>query len=281
MIVFMDGSPVSPPVGLPPVERMILDTMSASPTVFRFASPTSLLFELRMRANILHSSNALASSGARFSTFAQSTCNPQFWTRTPKGAFELRPDVSPADAIRDIYQNGNLYSFECATAMVIVLYRAIIETVGDAIFNDRFANLTLYDWNYDRDLNLRRIDPANVLPGDVVYFNNPDVSPLTPWWIGENAVDMGNGYYFGHGVGVVPGDEIIRALNRNRIPGSTVSASLSDNVIAPGYHIMESWVNNPSANYEAIWSNPFPLRQSLMTVRVGESTEHRYLPVSF
>lgn len=283
MILFMDGSSLPPPVGLPPAERMILEQMSASPTVFRFASPSSLMFELRMRANILQSASALAGSGVKFSTFAKSTCNPAYWIRTPKGAFELRRDVQPADGIRDIYRNGHLYSFECATAMVIVLYRAIIETLGDAVFNERFANLTLYDWNYDRDLNLRRIDPASVLPGDVVYFSNPDVSPLTPWWIGENAVDMGNGYYFGHGVGVVPGDEIIRALNRNRVPFSTVSASLSDNVIAPDFRVMERWIGGPGAIYTPvpIRNAGVPLRQALMTARLGEATEYRFLPVQF
>ena len=279
MIVIADGSPPMTPAGLLPAEQMILEKMSANPADFRFASPSSLRFELRMRANILESAAALAQSGAQFSTFANSTCNPAYWTRSPKGAFELRPDVTPADAIRDIFRNGSLYSFECATAMVIVLYRAVIETLGDAVFNDRFANLVLYDWHYDRDLNLRRIDPASVLPGDVVYFSNPDVNPLTPWWIGENAVDMGNGMYFGHGVGVVPGDEIIRALNRNRVPFSTVSASLSDNVIAPDFRVMESWVNGYGMPQAA--SLGLPLSRTLMTVRIGEATELRYLPVAF
>jgi len=279
MIFFADGSPFIAPVGLPPAEQMILEKMTASPAAFRFDSPSSLRFELRMRANILQSSVALANSGARFSTFAKSTCNPVYWNRLPKGAFELRPEARPADAIRDIFRNGHLYSFECATAMVIVLYRAVIETLGDAIFNDRFAGLVLYDWNYDRDLNLRRIDPAKVLPGDIAYFINPDVSPFTPWWIGENAVDMGNGYYYGHGVGVVPKEGIISALNRNRVPNSRVSASLSDNVIAPDYRVLESWTNMPADT--GMRPSGIPLRRTLMTVRVGEASELRFLPIEF
>ncbi|MEO3947418.1 protein-glutamine gamma-glutamyltransferase [Gorillibacterium sp. CAU 1737] len=281
MIILLDGSALPSPIGLPPAEQMIFGAMQTSPASFSFANSDSLAFELRLRANILHSAQALSTSGARFSTFAESTSNPMYWNRTPKGAFELRPGVAPADAIRDIFQQGALYSFECATAMVIVLYRAIIETMGDAIFNEKFANLTLYDWNYDRDLNLQRVAPERVLPGDIVYFTNPDVSPLTPWWIGENAVDMGGGYYFGHGVGIVPGEEIIVALNRNRVPGSMISASLSDNVIAPNYPVLLSWIRPNMANPGALpYRSSHLLRDSLISIHVGSATEYRFLPIA-
>ncbi|WP_308218774.1 hypothetical protein [Bacillus cereus group sp. BfR-BA-01347] len=60
----------------------------------------------------------------------------------------------------------------------------------------------LYSWHFDPDLGLKTIYINHFLPGDVVYFNNPDFHPQTPWWIGENAVVLGDGTYFGHGLGI-------------------------------------------------------------------------------
>ena len=280
MIIFADGSaPISPAI-LTPTERMIYEIKSSAPVTYMYEKPSSLLFELRLRANILESARLLSLSGARFATFAKSTCNPWYWTRTPKGAFVLRDNVTSAEGIRDIYRNGSLYAFECATAMVIVLYRAILETVGDPIFNQRFSNLTLYDWNYDKDLFLQRIDPLKgVLPGDIIYFENPDVSPETPWWIGENTVKMDNRYYFGHGIGIVPSEQIIAALNRNRRPGSMISAFISNIVVAPGYRAMEKWVNGYDApnNIWRLKDDGVLLSESLLTTRIGDTVYHRYL----
>lgn len=279
MIQFADGSGPISLVALTPPERMIYDMKMASSVTYTYDSPASLFFELRLRANILESSRQMSLSGTRFATFATSTCNPWYWVRLPKGAFVLRDNVSPAEAIRDIYRNGPMYAFECATAMVIVLYRAILETVGDAVFNQKFANITLYDWNYDRDLYLQRVNPAyGVFPGDIVYFENPDVNPLTPWWIGENTVKMDERYYFGHGIGIVPYEQIIASLNRNRRPGAMISAFLSDIVVAPGYRSIEQWVNGylpPSG----VWSRDegVLLSETLLTARIGEAVHHRYL----
>ncbi|MCL6458426.1 MAG: protein-glutamine gamma-glutamyltransferase [Gorillibacterium sp.] len=280
MIIFADGSAPISPATLTPPERMIYELKSASPVSYTYETPSSLLFELRLRANILESARLLSLSGALFATFAKSTCNPWYWTRTPKGAFVLRNNVQSSEGIRDIFRNGSLYAFECATAMVIVLYRAILETVGDGVFNERFSNLTLYDWNYDRDLYLQRVDAKKgVFPGDIVYFENPDVAPQTPWWIGENTVKMDNRFYFGHGIGIVPSEQIIAALNRNRRPGSTISAFMSNIVVAPGYRAMEKWVNGviSPGNVWRIDDDGILLCESLLTVRIGEAVYHRYL----
>ncbi|MBC8079466.1 MAG: protein-glutamine gamma-glutamyltransferase [Gorillibacterium sp.] len=280
MILFADGSAPISPAKLTPPERMIYELKSASPVPFKYETPSSLLFELRLRANILESARLLSRSGARFATFAKSTSNPWFWTRTPKGAFVLRNNVMSSEGIRDIYLNGSLYAFECATAMVIVLYRAILETVGDAVFNQRFADLTLYDWNYDQDLFLQRIDPSKgVFPGDIVYFENPDVSPETPWWIGENTVKMDNYYYFGHGIGIVPSEQIIATLNRNRRLGSMISAFISNIVVAPGYRAMEKWVNGLDVpnNIWRLETDGVLLSESLLTTRIGHTVYHRFL----
>jgi protein-glutamine gamma-glutamyltransferase len=78
-------------------------------------------------------------------------------------------------------------------------------------------------------------EPPDFLPGDCRYFKNPDVNPLTPEWQGENAIEMGDGTYFGHGIGMRNEEAIIEALNRNRIEGSDVPAYLTKTATRPSF----------------------------------------------
>lgn len=117
-------------------------------------SPDALDFERKMRESIVESAEALNESGVDFATFDDSRCNPQFWTRTEIGGLQLNTGVEPTVGIKDIFRNGHLYAFECATAMVIVMYRATIEAIGEEAFNQYFKDLFLWDWNYDENLRL-------------------------------------------------------------------------------------------------------------------------------
>lgn len=124
--------------------------------------------------------------GTDFSTFENSRCNPRYWTRTGGGGFELNSNVTPSAAINDIFVNGQLYAFECAMAMVMILYKATINMIGEAAFNRNFTGLYLWDWNYDSNLKLITTFNRNELqPGDVVYFKNPDHDPAKPEWQGR------------------------------------------------------------------------------------------------
>jgi protein-glutamine gamma-glutamyltransferase len=64
------------------------------------------------------------------------------------------------------------------------------------------------------------------LPGDCIYFKNPEVNPLTPQWQGENTIYHGGDKYYGHGIGLTTAQGIIDALNRHRKSGATQSAYL-------------------------------------------------------
>jgi len=218
------------------MERAILRQKQNSPVIYRYESLAALDFELEMRSRLVAAAFALNDSGVQFATFKYSRCNERYWNLTEKGGFKQRDDVTPAEGVMDIFRNGNLYAFECATAMVILLYRGVIDSIGKERFNANFENLFLWDWNYDSDLRLKiEENLSEAYPGDILYFENPDYDPDTPQWQGENVMKLGENTYYGHGIGIRSGEAIIESLNRKRIPSSTKPAFLSDQVISPDY----------------------------------------------
>lgn len=227
-------------------EKEIVQQMLHSEDEYQYRNIRELQFELRMRESIVRSSRLLASSGAIFATFESSHCNPRYWQLTPNGGFMLQRGVKPAAGIRDIFNNGRAYAFECAVAVVIVLYRGILEVLGDAIFNRLFPDLYLYSWHTDSDIRLIHQDGGRPLPGDIQYFNNPDVSPQTPQFQGENVIVVGPNQYYGHGIGIASGEQIINALNRKRKPGATRSAYLMNYLVMLDYgHLQQYYMESP------------------------------------
>ncbi|ALS30196.1 protein-glutamine gamma-glutamyltransferase [Paenibacillus sp. 32O-W] len=219
------------------LERSMLRKKLGSPVVYRYSSPEALVFELNMRSRIAEASRAMNASGAAFAVFEYSRANPQYWSVDANGGIRLKSGVRPSDGLRDIFVNGRLYAFECATAMVIILYKATLDMIGNAAFDYYFPNLLLYDWQYDSDLRLittNNLNEANI--GDILYFKNPDFNPATPEWQGENAVVLGDNLYFGHGMGIRTGEAILETLNRRRRPGSVIPAYLTDTVLRPDFN---------------------------------------------
>ncbi len=219
------------------IERKIIQQLSSSQRMYDYDSPDQLHFELALRNQIILASRELNRSRLAFTTFRDSRCNPEFWIRTEEGGFRLRPNVEPARAIQDIYNNSSEYGTECATAIVILYYKAVLSIYPANLFNRLFANIYLMNWMHvDSDLGIRNYqNPGDYLPGDCRYFKNPDVNPLTPYWQGENAIDLGDGTFYGHGIGISDAEGIIRALNNNRIRGSVESAYLMDTATRPDF----------------------------------------------
>lgn len=219
------------------IKLKIINIMHKSSYTYRFSSTQELFFVLDMRKNIINASKMLFRSRMRFRTFKNSECNEYYWRRTPEGGFLLKSNTKPSTAINDIYNNSRLYGTECATAIVIVYYKAVLDTFGAELFNRIFTNIYLMDWqNLNGKLKVSTDrKPPDVFPADCRYFKNPDVDPLTPEWQGENAIDLGNGYYYGHGIGITTADNIIYALNNHRKPGSNVSAHLLDSSTNPDF----------------------------------------------
>lgn len=224
------------PVGS--VERQLLQKMSTSGEKYRYDSLNDLKFELRLRNELINASRALDKSKFSFATFYDSRANNKYWNRTSNGGFRLKDGVKPSDAINDIFINGNLYATECASAMVIVLYKALLNVYGEALFNKTFDKIYIMNW-HSLDSKIQEFGfPKKVkelLLGDRAYFDNPDVNPRTPEWQGENVIILPDGLYYGHGVGIGNAERIIRALNSNRRRNASRSAYLMDVASRPNY----------------------------------------------
>lgn len=256
--------------GLSGVEREIVDMKQRSPVNYVYESPAALAFELATRNYIVNAAVRMNDSGAEFASFESTRGNPMFWTRTRKGGLQLNPGVRPSDAINDIFINGRMYAFECAMATVIILYKGVLDAVGPDVFNTHFTDLLLYDWHYDSDLQLTVINNREeAYPGDVQYFKNPDYSPYKPEWQGENVIVLSNGAFYGHGLGITSGEEIIASLNEERIPGSMQSAYLLDETFHPGFEHLRKLSSGRTVNGSEV-----QVKGTAVTARIGG---HHYI----
>ncbi len=219
------------------IETAIIDKLSKSSRTYEYSSEDELFFEMEIRKNIINSAMELYRGRLGFRTFHESKCNEAFWDRREDGGFDLKKGVKASDGIRDIFRNTRKYATECATAIVIIFYAAVLESFSDNLFNTAFPELTLMNWmQMDELMGITTYrKPADFLPGDCRYFRNPDVNPLTPEWQGENTIDLGDGNYYGHGIGIGSAERIIKALNDNRIEDAQASAYLMDTVTKPNF----------------------------------------------
>ncbi|MNO12027.1 Protein-glutamine gamma-glutamyltransferase [compost metagenome] len=236
----------------PPVAIQIYEQKRNSEVNYSYRSVQDLRFELFLRAAIVSAAGALSQSGLRFSTFEDAECNEYFWILTEFGGFRIRTSTTPAAGIRDIFINGNKYATECATATIIVIYKGVLDTIGESAFNRLYSDLLLYDWHPDDHLPLiAETRTRESFPGDLLYFNNPDFSPETPEWRGENVIKIRENLYYGHPFGIVTGERIIASLNRNRRPGSTRSAFLTDDIITPDFSYLSQFAPNMRSSISA------------------------------
>ncbi|MTI67663.1 MAG: protein-glutamine gamma-glutamyltransferase [Firmicutes bacterium] len=219
------------------IKGEMVNKLSSSEEKYYYDSIEQLKFEMDLRKNIINASIDLYKSKVTFRTFRKSKCNTDYWKRTEEGGFILKEGIRPARGIKDIFINGREYGTECATAIIIVYYKAILDIFREELFNEVFTRIHLMNWSYlDRNLGITYYrDVKDYLPGDCRYFKNPDVSPKTPEWQGENAIDLSSGRYYGHGIGIKSAEDIIKTLNRYRRKDSDTSAYLLNSVTNLSY----------------------------------------------
>lgn len=234
----VDAAEISSAFPVNGVERDIIQILASSQAKYAYDAQRDLTFELNLRREIINAANELYHSNMAFKVFRKTTCNPAYWNRLNNGGFLLKEGVKPSAAIHDIFINSSMYGTECATAMVIIYYKALLQIYPEQLFNQLFPSIYLMNWhNIDpllKEIGTMQEEP-DYLPGDRRYFANPDVDPLTPEWQGENVIQMGNGLYYGHGLGKYDAATIISELNKNRRIGADTSAYLMDSAGRPNF----------------------------------------------
>ncbi len=220
------------------MENKIVTIINNSNNAYSYRNIGELQFEVELRAQLVYASIAMNMGNMSFAVFRKTRCNEQFWQRQRNGGFTLKRGVSPIVAVKDIIINSRDYATECATAMVMVYYLALAQIFPQELFDKTFPKITLMNWHsLDRDIAQIGMmsDRSDNIPGDRRYFKNPDVDLSTPEWQGENVIDLSDGRYYGHGIGITNSDQIIRHLNSNRKSGSRRTAYLMDNAGNPDY----------------------------------------------
>ncbi|NPC93939.1 protein-glutamine gamma-glutamyltransferase [Bacillus sp. WMMC1349] len=207
------------------IQKNMVKLMLSMPTKYDYSTVSELLFELNYRENTVKSAQELIHSRAKFAPFSKTYGNQEYWRVSPEGALELKYRAPASKAILDIFGSGSLYAFECATAIVIIFYKALIETIGEQRFDKLYQTIILYDWHYEK-LPIYTEHGNDFLPGDCLYFKNPEFDPEKPQWRGENVINLGHNLYAGHGLGILSAEEIIEDLNRYRKANAQVSAYL-------------------------------------------------------
>jgi protein-glutamine gamma-glutamyltransferase len=231
-------------------------------------------FEQNLRREICDAAYQLNESGMEFAVFSDTRCNTDYWSRTSNGGFLLKTSVNPAESIRDIFGNGHAYATECATAMGIVYYKAVLEVYGEKLFNKTFASIYLMDWDIRDPLLSKtgRISPVpKLLIGDRGYFANPDHDPELPQWQGENVIVLEDDMYYGHGIGLHNADYIINALNSRRKSGDSRSAYLMNQAGRPDFLKLESVMRKSGTI--TVWRE-FPSAVSVMSVEGKRGSLH-------
>jgi len=235
--------------------------MSQSGENYRYDSLSQLKFELRLRKEIVNSAIKLYNSEFSFSGFHSSKCNPEYWEKTDNGGFRLNNGANPSEALNDIFTNGSEYATECATAMIIIYYKALLNIFGEGLFNKSFPNIYLMNW-HSIDPLLKEVgspkEEKDILLGDRGYFVNPDVDPKTPQWQGENVIVLPGGMYYGHGIGIKTAQEMINALNDNRKKDATQPAYLRDLVSRPDFNKLEGVYHRAAAQTVFLVWSAFP-----------------------
>lgn len=246
-------------------EKHIIQALQDVPNIYSFSSEKELMFEIKARQNIIKSAKEMEKGEAAFATFRGSQCNPAYWNLTRTGGFLLKRQVRPAEAVFDIFKNSSLYKFECATACIINFYHGLLLTIGSSSFNTFFPNLYLYSWHADDDLGMHSFYANHYIPGDVVYFNNPDVDPQTPWFRGVNAITIGDDRFFGHGFQIRTEEEMIEGLNKKRKADSQQSAYLTSLITRPSYRPLARFSTMPEGR-TIHKTNPFLVHHNKTSV---------------
>jgi len=167
------------------LEREIVVAMLAGPRVFDFPSFAELAAAIRIRRNIVG-----AARRTRLAFHAGEAERPaEYWTYSPEHGFTILPGASLLAALESATQpadDGTLYRFSCYRASEYVILLAIARELEITnppllaalqrrwqvrpIMSAKFHETFLYEYGSMSD----PLPPAYYVPGDRVWFRNPD-----------------------------------------------------------------------------------------------------------
>ncbi|MFC1610801.1 hypothetical protein ACFL6C_07575 [Myxococcota bacterium] len=222
-----------------------------------------LFDDANFRMRVVEAAFDLAASGVEFSyCSATDSVNNKLWTRfgyrmqvrknLQKNGMDSGELGSPAKGLRDIFKERSrgvaqkrTYGFECATAIMVILHKAILDTVGDEVFDKWFSDPSLltFDRFYEKNkhykdvevISKKKVDLDDLVPGTCYYVENPDA--LDQAFLGENVVYLGfindKHRFYAHGIVgaspyVVTYHELMRSLRALRKRGSKVEPFFSN-----------------------------------------------------
>lgn len=141
--------------------------------------------KLAISTALVNASHDMAQAGHSFAGFEQTTFSERYWEPNGENAtFELKEGVSPSEAVQDIFANPGNYQFECATAIVITQYKAMLDSLGPQTFDQICGDLKIGPWKNEGHLEDARLHlgdsggraspqfAAGLKPGDYTYFKN-------------------------------------------------------------------------------------------------------------
>lgn len=182
--------------------------------------------QVRIQAHVVDAANQMNDAAIDFAA-RNFRVNQQYWWVGYGGKMGVRFGQRPSAALADIFNNGRAYSMECATATLATFYKAILDRIGPDDFDKQFPRLQLYRWRIQApafEAAKRQERLGGMLPGDYTYYVNPEVAPENAAFAGENVIDVGDGLFFGHGIGIVSESELLDELDSMRSAGATKKA---------------------------------------------------------
>jgi hypothetical protein len=218
--------------------------------------------EIAFRARVVTAAKDLASSGASFAGSAEGDrVNQKLWTMGFGGRMQVRKFLEggeigkPSAALRDVFTNGHQYGFECATAMMVIYHKAILDHVGDAAFDAMFTeprNLAFFRWSIEDDdfLDVKKLvhKPMPLMPGSHYYYTNPDASPENSAFSGENVLYLGDGQFYAHGIVGSSGTYLV---SEQDITDTLSALRRSGSSIAPSRVAMAMWLDGYALSKKA------------------------------
>ncbi len=174
------------------------------------------------RRAVVSSAIALARSAPGFQSVG---------TQLGAGWAKSRSRKRPAEAVRGIFANALNYSFDCGPPIMLIYYGAVLQAVGERLFNQIFSGPDFFHFpNPHRELHqlFRSKLTMRLIPGYHYYFNNPDY--IDPAFRGENAIYLGRWggqpVFYAHGIdgrygrSLATEEEILRKLRAAQAPGA-------------------------------------------------------------